>query len=341
MRELKMAMLGFGGIAKSHLKGHDTFKADGTPIKLVAICDIDPNQFVSAAEINIGAGTRPDLEGINLYTDLEEMMAKEEFELIDICLPTYLHKEYTIKMLKAGYNVMCEKPMALTSEDCAEMIKVAAECGKELMIGQCLRFHSQYLYLKELIDNKTFGKVRHVSMTRLSVLPRWGFEGWFIDEKRSGGCVLDLHVHDVDMVRFLFGEPEAVSAIAYDDESRWQYINTRFFYPGLTVVATGSWDEAPTLPFSAGFRVRFEKASVVLEGKKLMIYPEDKSIAPYEAEYEKKHEMGEEIRCIATCITDPDFQNVNNPASSAMKTVELVEAIRESIALDGEKVKFN
>ena len=138
MRELKMAMLGFGGIAKSHLKGHETFKADGTPIKLVAICDIDPNQFVSAAEINIGSGTRPDLEGINLYTDLEEMMAKEEFELIDICLPTYLHKEYTIKMLKAGYHVMCEKPMALNSEDCAEMIKVAAECGKECMFPDLL-----------------------------------------------------------------------------------------------------------------------------------------------------------------------------------------------------------
>ena len=340
MRELKMAMLGFGGIARAHKHAHNRFQKDGTPIKLVAMCDIDPKQFEAKSEINLGSNTNPDLAGINLYTDLEEMLAKEEFELIDICLPTYLHKEYTIKMLRAGKHVMCEKPMALNSADCEEMIKVAKETGKELMIGQCLRSHSHYLYLKELIDTKSFGKLKHLSMTRLSVFPRWGFENWFTDHERSGGCPLDLHVHDVDMVRFLLGEPEAVSAIAYDDESRWQYVNTRFFYPDVTVIATGSWDEAKTVPFSAGFRARFEDASVILEGGKLMIYPEDKSVAPYEAQYEKKNEMAEEIRCIASCITDSTYVNVNNPASSAMMTVKLVEAIRESADRNGEKIKL-
>jgi predicted dehydrogenase len=76
---------------------------------------------------------------------------------------------------------------------------------------------------------------------------------------------MDLHIHDVDMVRFLFGEPESVSAVTYDDVTKWQVVNSRFYYPDKMIVATGTWDEANTVKFKAEFRVRFETASVILE----------------------------------------------------------------------------
>jgi len=336
MREIRVAMLGFGGIAKSHKRGYELFEKEGTTIKLVAICDIDPEQFTKVQEINLGAAHPYNMDGIATYTDLDEMIAKEDFEMVDICLPTYLHKEYTIKMLNAGKHVLCEKPMALNEADCEEMIATAQKVGKKLMIGQCLRFEPQYLYLKELVTNETFGKVRYANMTRIGALPLWGFERWFQDTARSGGCALDLHIHDVDMLRFLFGEPEAVSATAVDDVTRWQYINSRFFYDGFVAEATGSWLEPKGHPFKAGYRVNFEKATVVLEGSDITVYKTDGE--SYKAVYGSENRMAEEIRFLANAIEDPDAPNTVNTPESAAKTVALVRTLCRSADNGGKTI---
>ncbi len=89
-----------------------------------------------------------------------------------MCLPTALHKEFTLKALAAGKHVMCEKPMALDYADCVEMAEAADRAGKQLMIGQCLRFDPCYIYLKELVDSKKYGKARRVFMSRLTAAAR-------------------------------------------------------------------------------------------------------------------------------------------------------------------------
>ena len=178
MNEIKVALLAFGGIAQSHKHGYDILKEEGFPVKLVAICDIDETRFHSKQEINLGAVSRGDLEGIALYTDVDEMLKNEEIDTVDVCLPTYLHKEYTIKLLRAGKNVQCEKPMSLSYADCEEMLAVAKKCGKKLMIGQCLHFHESYDYLRACVRDGRFGKLRNISLERLSALPAWGYDGW-------------------------------------------------------------------------------------------------------------------------------------------------------------------
>ena len=131
MKEIKFAILGYGGIAKSHKHGYELLKKEGFPINLVAICDINAEQFTAAEQaINLGSTYGTDLSGIALYTDIDEMLACENFDVIDICLPTYLHKEYTVKFLMAGVNVLCEKPMALNYKDCLEMIEAEKKSGK-------------------------------------------------------------------------------------------------------------------------------------------------------------------------------------------------------------------
>lgn len=335
---IRVAMIGFGGIAKSHKRGYENLVKQGAPVQLIAICDINPEQFTKAQAINLEGNPKYDLSGQTLYTDLDEMIAKEEFDMVDICLPSFLHKEYAIKMLRAGKHVLCEKPMALSSADCEEMIATAKECGKKLMIGQCLRFEPLYLFLKNAIEEGTFGKVKNAFFDRLSAMPRWGFEGWYHDTNRSGGAILDLHIHDVDMVRFLFGEPKAVSAVSYDAETRWAVINSRFLYDDAKiVVATASWDESNSTKFAMPYRVNFEKATVTLQGGSVMVYPVDGE--PYEAELPKADRMAEEIKFLAMSILE-DSENVQNPPESAMMTVKLVETLRESAAQNGAIVAF-
>ena len=339
MKEVKVAIIGFGGIARSHYKGYQILESENEPIKIVAVCDINPNQFTAIVNINNATDEGGLSSSIKTYTSVDELIANEEFDMADICLPSYLHKEYAIKLMEAGKHVLSEKPMALSSEDCDEMLAASKRTGCKLMIGQCLRFASSYLFLKKCIDEGTYGNVKHTFMHRLSAQPRWGFEHWFEKTEKCGGCILDMHIHDVDMARFLFGEPEAVSTVSLDGETRWQVSNTRLFYKDNLVVINGSWGEANTVKFSSGFRVRFETASVVADQSgKIVIYPDEGE--PYSPELPKTNYMAEEIRTFAKTILDENFKNVNNPPESARETVRLVERLRESAAKNGEVVKL-
>ena len=327
MKKIRIAMIGFGGIARTHYAGYTELAERGVPYELVAICDIDKAQFEKQITINTNSEPVKIASSIHTYTDIDEMLAKEEFDMADICLPTYLHRDYTIKMLRAGKHVMCEKPMALNSEQCEEMIAVAKETGKQLMIGQCLRFSPSYLYIKKCIDEGTFGKLQNLSMYRLSAHPEWGFENWFQDDTKSGGCILDMHIHDIDMARYLFGEPEAVSVVAYNGQTRWQVENSRLIYPDLTVVVDGSWNEGRKAPFTAGLRARFEKASVIMQGYALKVYPnEGDTFVP---DVPVVRPVTEELAFFIDLLQNGK-ENTENPAESACATVKLVELLRES-----------
>jgi len=336
MEKVRVCLLGFGGIARSHLKAYRRLESEGAPVQLVALCDIDETQFTKEQATNLGKTGGPDLTGLNLYTSDEEMIAGEKPDVVDICLPSYLHADYAIKMLRAGCNVLCEKPMSLNSENCKRMIAASEETGKKLMIGQCLRFEPVYLYLKDLVDSGEYGKVRYVHFDRLSALPLWGFEKWFQKTEKSGGCIMDMHIHDVDMVRFLFGEPKSVSAVATERQTKWQVVNSRFDYGnGVVIVADGSWDESKTRPFEMAYRVRFDDAELICQGTKLTVYPDDgEAFTPV---LENKNRMAEEILCLCKAILGEEVSD-RISAYEAAKTVALVEKLCESADNNGRIV---
>ena len=337
MTEIKVAMIGFGGIARTHYAGYQNFKKEGTPIRLVAVCDIDSEKFSAPIKINIDSGKNTLDESIHRYTDVDELLANEDFDMADVCLPTYLHKEYSVKLLKAGKHVLCEKPMALSGEECDEMIAASRESGKRLMIAQCLRFSPQYLYLKDCMTDGRFGKLKNIFMERKSAQPRWGYEHWFEKTDKCGGCILDMHVHDVDIARFLLGEPYAVSVIAYDATVRWAVENSRLYYKDTMVVIDGSWDESTTCSFRAGYRARFENATVMTENGGVKVYP-DKG-EPFVPEIEHVNIYGEEIRYFANTVMN-NTENDRNPPESACATVKLIERMRESADKNGETVNI-
>ena len=335
MKDVKVAIVGFGGIARAHYTGYKILAGEGAPIRLVAVCDIDAAKFDSPVKINIGGEEEKLAEHIHRYTDIDQMLANEEFDMADICLPSYLHKDYTVKMLNAGKHVLCEKPMALSGEQCEEMIASAKANGKKLMIGQCLRFIESYLFLKKCVDEGTYGKMKNIFMDRRSPQPRWGFEHWFERTDKCGGCILDMHIHDVDMARFLLGEPYAVSVISTDGDVRWQVENTRLYYKDTMVVINGSWGESPSTSFYAGFRARFERATVTSENG-VTVYPDDgKSFSP---ELPNTNHMAEEIRFFASTILGETVNEKNTP-ESACATVKLIEKLRESADANGAIVE--
>ena len=199
------------------------------------------------------ADTTTDYGDAVIYDDFDKMLAEANLDAISLTLPTPLHVPLTIKALQAGVSVLCEKPMALNAAECDKMLKAAnrAPEGTKLMVAHCLRFWPSYVYLKKLVDSKKYGKVIAASFRRFSAPPGWQKgTNWFADESKSGGMALDLHIHDTDMVNFLFGMPKAVtSSAAYDKNGAMQYISTLYDVGGPAVTAEEAGARTPTMGF--------------------------------------------------------------------------------------------
>jgi predicted dehydrogenase len=238
--------------------------------RIVAICDANPNirEDTKKAVGNIkGAEGEIDLTGIEFFGDIEEMIAQARPDAISLTLPTYLHTECTEKALSQGVHVLCEKPMALNVADCGRMIRAARKSGKVLQIGPCVRFWPEYAKAKEIVDSGRYGKVVAATFQRLGAAPGWSVDNWFLDEKRSGGVALDLHIHDTDYVQYLFGIPKAVcSHGAKAPSGPLIHLVTEYEYgPGKVVVAEGGWGMAPAFGFEMSFNLVLEKATIVYD----------------------------------------------------------------------------
>lgn len=336
MNEVRIAIMGLGGMAAQHKVAYDRLAGEGRELRLVAVCDKNPSCLTSVSSTNLGTADIGSFEGVTLYTDPDEMLASEELDAVDICLPTFLHKDFTLKFLRAGKHVMCEKPMALSSADCFEMVRVAEECDLRLMVGQCLRFEPAYLYLKHLVDSGELGPLRRIGMGRLSYMPAWG--GWFRNPELSGGAITDFHIHDIDMLRFILGEPRAVSSLAHDPSTGWQYVSSRFHYDGIIAEAEASFDESPSAPFSMWYRARFAEATVAFDTDRITVYPD--SGEPYEPQLPYDDRIASELSYFADVVAGVTENTVNPPESAAL-SVKLAEAVRKSANSGGRIVDFN
>ena len=296
-KKIRAALIGFGGMGHFHASCY----AKQKNVELVAICDIDKKKLEQEKEaINLGESGKTDLSRVAKYTSYEEMKAKEQFDMLDICLPCYLHAEYAVRAMKDGYHVLCEKPMARTLQQADRMIRVARETGRKLMIAQCLRFSPNLNKLKEFVDTGKYGRLLRLDLRRNGALPS---QKWYRDPKKSGGALLDLHLHDTDYVNYLFGMPQAVQTygVARDtggiDDLMTAYI---FKKNGPVVNSEGSWCKGSW--FSSIIAV-FQKATVEAKGfNELNIYKLDQK-EPEVIKFEKNdNPYFNEIAYFSECI---------------------------------------
>ncbi|MBO7375860.1 MAG: Gfo/Idh/MocA family oxidoreductase [Clostridia bacterium] len=332
---IRTAMIGFGGIAQTHKNAHLKFEREGRE-KLVAVCDVTPSQFEKRIKINIETG-EPELGGnFKVYYDREKMFRENEIDLVDICIPSYLHADAAVDALSRGYDVLSEKPMALCSADCERILEAMKKSGKRLMIGQCLRFYGEYVYLKEAVSDGRFGKVTGVLFQRLSALPKWSWQNWYQDFSKSGSVICDMQIHDLDMARYLFGEPEYIECRASTKNVKYDLSHISLGYP-FPCTCIGDWTLNGTR-FEHRYTVGFEKATLIMADGKVTVYPNDGS-APYEAEYRHVSGIEGEIDYYLDLL-ESGKENTKNPPESAAATVRLVEAAWRSADLGGERIAY-
>lgn len=258
----KVLLIGCGFMGSTHAECYrELIKYD---VEISAACDIQKKRADAVAS----------KFRCRVYTDAEEAIKNSDCDTVDICLPTYLHTKYAILAMRAGKNVFLEKPACLMEEECRELLKVQKETGARVMVGQVVRVWDEYKFLSDAVSDKRYGNFLSGQFKRVSTRPLWTWENWLADPEKGGGMPLDFHIHDVDFVRSVFGNPDEVISVATRDKDGIIYqIYSDFNYGDVIIKIDGCWEEAKDYPFECSYRVSFEKATLEFRNNKLTVYP--------------------------------------------------------------------
>jgi predicted dehydrogenase len=247
---MKIGVFGLGFMGSTHLKAYKLIPQ----AELAAVVSDIPQALtgdLSHIQGNIGGpGEKMDFSALAKYSDPFEALKNPAIEAVDICLPTHLHASVAIAALRAGKHVLVEKPMALNGEDCDAVIRAAEESGRMLMSAQVVRFIPSYAVTARMFKAGELGPARSAIFRRRCSAPPWS--EWLDKKNLSGGGVFDLLIHDIDFAIHLFGLPEAVSAVGYEDLKRGiDWVTAQLFYPAIGgVVVSGGWHHPKSFPFS-------------------------------------------------------------------------------------------
>jgi len=251
---VKFALIGIGYIGQAHLSVLSQIKN----AQLVAIVDSREEIGRKVAQEN----------NANYFKNIDELLKNLDVDCVDICVPTFAHAEIAIKSANAGKHILCEKPLTLSLQDADEMIKAVKANNVKAMTGHVLRFWPEYVKIKEMIDNGYLGKPLNAFCERLAVTPDWQVGAWNKCEKLSGGAALDLHIHDLDFLIWLFGKPEIVKAQGMltpenPKEGGFSHIfTTAMFKNGEAGFAEGGWSFKGAFPFTMVVRILCEKGTI-------------------------------------------------------------------------------
>ncbi|MBY0215980.1 MULTISPECIES: Gfo/Idh/MocA family protein [Paenibacillus] len=336
---LKVGLIGFGFMGRMHFDNYVRLASEGEPVELVAICDLRIEELKNGKAAGNMATEQEvyDLTPYRLYDNIDAMLEQEELDIIDITLPTPLHAELTCSLLERGYHVLCEKPVARHSAEGWKMAQTAKETGKTLMIGQCLRFWPAYAYLKSVVEDGRYGAVNAGYFFRGSGLP----QEWFLDGEKSGGCILDMHIHDADMIHWVFGKPDQVSTLARNviPGSGYDTVSTNYVYPdGKVLNAQADWTLGGDYGFSMTYRVNLEQGNLVFENGDLKVNPNN---APgFVAELSPDSGYYYQIRYFIRAIAEETPITVCTP-ESAIGSLEIIEAEMRSADEHGALVSVD
>ncbi|WP_264372462.1 Gfo/Idh/MocA family protein [Georgenia subflava] len=236
MKELRVGLVGAGTIAGAHLPAWHALGAQ-----------------VSAFSLE-GAAELTDRHGGSVVTSFEELM--ERCDVIDVCTPTPVHRHYAEAALLAGRDVVAEKPLARTGDDAVLLARVAAETGRHLYPAHVVRFFPAYATMAEAVRAGRIGRPAVLRLTRTSAFPMW--REWFADPAQSGGVVMDLMIHDLDIARWVAGDVTDVYAtLAQGEEDGLPIAMAHAVLThagGAISHVRGVWG-APSTTFSTSFHV--------------------------------------------------------------------------------------
>jgi predicted dehydrogenase len=246
---IKIGLIGTGFMGNMHSQVYEAL-ANKADFQVTAVADFNQQR----------AGEIAKKFGAEVFSSASELIEHGDVNTVDICLPTYLHKDIALQAMQKGYNLFIEKPVCLTVEEAEELLVMQKKTNTKVMIGHCIRFWPEYIELERLYKEKTYGRIVSGVFRRISPKPDWAWEQWLDDDGKCGSAALDMHIHDVDFVRHLLGEPDQIKSEVVNKHSANLHIFSLYKYGDAVISLEGGWDYPTQFPFEMTYRVKFEKA---------------------------------------------------------------------------------
>lgn len=239
---ISVAIIGGGYIGDCHVAAYG--KMDTSFVKVSAVVDANPKAGQAMAE----------KAGCKWYPTLEEAVQTEDVDVVDICVPTFLHDMFAIKAAQMGKHVLCEKPVTLSLEQFDRMEQACRENGVKFMTAQVVRYMPVFAEAARRMQAGQLGDVHMLSEKRLCQHPLW--TSWHRDPAKSGGGLFDLNTHDIDFIYSLFGLPQSISSVGWKNETGcWNHVAQVLRWEDKQAVCETSLEMTGDFPFTEELRI--------------------------------------------------------------------------------------
>lgn len=266
---MNILLVGLGGMGTCHYRNYQEIA--GAKVAAVVGCTDSDKKAAKAW-------------GVPLYGTITAACSCEAIDLVDVCTPTYLHKELVLEAIGQGKHVIVEKPIALKLADAKAMYDAAEAKGVQLYVAQVLQFTREVEILREVVSDQRYGRPLDGCFERLTACPKWSAGGWLLDKEKSGLLPFDLHIHDLDIIVSMFGKPDDVlftecagAGKAYAEQYRFTYV----WHNGLNVCGEAAWFNA-SIPFTARWRVYFERGMLICDHNGVTGYSADGEVTKFD-----------------------------------------------------------
>ena len=325
----QIAIVGAGVVANFHAAAIRSAAMKARGVCLRAVCDalqVKADEFAAKNEC------KP-------YTNPEEMLDKENIDVVILSIPTFLHADYVERCAARGKHVLCEKPMEMSRKDAERIVASRDRHGVKVMVAQVVRFWPGYVDVKRMYEEGELGDILMAVFSRSSTVPARG--GWIIDPEKGRGAIQDMHIHDIDFLTYMFGEAAHVYSHAVKDYTGCydHVISSITFKNGIKAAAEAAFSMKNSYPFSSFFRVCGTKATVEYRYRagvtniranaaaEMNVFKQGE--APVSSVPEDYDPFTRQLAYFLDCVEknkEPEIVSLND----SLKSISLLDAIRES-----------
>jgi predicted dehydrogenase len=256
--QISVGVIGLGFMGRTHVAAFNR----AANCQVVAVADRNRARLTGDGEgdgnFDTGASERLfDPGEVSTCEDALELIDHPDVELVSVTTPTPTHRELALAVIRSGRHLLVEKPVDLDPAVILEISEAAREAGVLAMPAHCMRFWPAWAWMKARLDEQAYGRVLRANFIRTGAAPGWN-PSFYLDDEKSGGAVVDLHIHDTDFILHCFGTPQSVRSTG----SR-RHLKTAYDYQGgPEVVAEGGWLEPPDAPFTMRAVIECTEATV-------------------------------------------------------------------------------
>ncbi|MGG4445162.1 Gfo/Idh/MocA family protein [Brevibacillus porteri] len=265
---------------------------------------------------------------VEITKHMDEIMCDPTIDVVDICLPSQLHRQFAVEALEKGKHVFCETPVCYTLDDALAMKHTRDRSGKKLLVNQFIKFDPAYAYLRSAQTENKYGQLLSLSLKR-ETAPLWGDLG-------LSSITTNLMIHELDFVTWLFGRNANMSAWGTESSDKKQSIvHSHFHYPDAHAEIVASSQMPTSYPFTVGYGAYFEKAKLVFQeadshGQTETFLWEYTSSGKNELVLEPVNPYEESLRHAIQCFADHTQSIID--VDHAVESLELALALQKQLA---------